>query len=249
MDEWMNEWCAQRSTAQRSAATRSAAQTRAHALRTHSTATFHSTSAWFSVRKGLARRRSFWHEFLAEEGQQRLRGVWVYVGPSCGGCVSTPRAGVRHRPSSTEGLRRAIFSTRAKGPHAPPHTHRERAAPLQHASPSHKHTQTATAHVTSLVHKRCVQSAARDAHRRKAQRSTARARDTCTTYTTVHTPAPVSCTVVPFSSRAPHRSCVLPRSRRFLLWRLWLVQLLAAVVLQRLLHSRSFAARTAASEG
>ena len=39
----------------------------------------------------------------------------VHVGPSCGGCVSTLMVGVRHRPSSAEGLGRAGFPVRAKG--------------------------------------------------------------------------------------------------------------------------------------
>ena len=38
----------------------------------------------------------------------------VHVGPSCGGGVSTLRVGVRHRPASAEGLRRALIPTRVK---------------------------------------------------------------------------------------------------------------------------------------
>ena len=78
----------------------------------------------------------------------------VHVGPSCGGGVSTLRVGVRHRPASAEGLRRALIPTRVKGmvsSHAPQHTHTESALCARPRS-CVVHAHHATTHVASLAH-------------------------------------------------------------------------------------------------
>ena len=134
-------------------------------------------------------------------------GVYWYMGslavgschcaqsPSCTAYVQSSGAcGIL--PASPEGLRRAL-SPRAKRDHMHHSTYTESA---QHGSANTRVTRArgTRAHVASLAlnPRRYVPSAVRDAKRSNAKRSTARARDTCTThahnaavhFTTVDTP-------------------------------------------------------------
>ena len=102
-----------------------------------------------------------------------------HVGPSCGGCVSTLRVGVQLSAGLCQGTRTRLSPTRGKGPHAPQYTHTKSALPRV------AQARDTRAHVASLAlnPRRYVLSAVRDAKHSNAERSTARARETCTTHT------------------------------------------------------------------